>query len=79
MLHEVDFKNFLHSAGCSCVTDIWGVRHPVDGVDIILTRSMVKGLGWMEENQLSWNGYWERFTRYDHALYITNVGKPKPE
>ena len=79
MLHEVDFKNFLHSAGCSCVTDIWGVRHPVDGVDVILTRSMVKGLGWMEENGLTWAGYWERFTKYNHALYVTNTGKPKPE
>ena len=79
MLHEVDFRNFLHSAGCGHVTDIWGVRHPIDAVEIILTRSMVKGLGWMEENHLSWNGYWERFTKYGHALYVTNTGKPKPE
>lgn len=79
MLHEVDFKNFLHSAGCGHITDIWGIRHPIDDVDVILTRSMVKGLGWMEENHLSWNGYWERFTKYDHALYVTNAGKPKPE
>lgn len=79
MLHEVDFKDFLRSAGCSTITDIWGQRHAVEDVDIILTHSMVKGLGWMQENGLSWAGYWEKVKQYDHALYITNVSKPKPE
>lgn len=43
MLHEVHFHDFLFSAGTKYITDIWGVRHPVDKVDIILTKSMFKG------------------------------------
>ena len=79
MLHQVDFKNFLKSAGTETITDIWGMVHHVDDVDIILTRSQFKGYGWLRENNMSWEDYWDAFRRYRHALYITNVSKEKPE
>ena len=79
MLHQVDFKDFLMSAGTMTVTDIWGARHPIEDVDIILTKSMFKGAGWLKENGRSWEDYWAAFRKYHHALYITNVSKPKPE
>lgn len=28
---------------------------------------------------MSWNDYWNAFKKYNHALYITNVSKEKPE
>lgn len=79
MLHEVDFKDFLKSAGCTYITDIYDKRHPIDEVDIILTRSMFKGYGWLKENNMTWEDYLSVFHKYDHALYITNTSKPTAE
>lgn len=79
MLHQVDFKQFLTDAGGSHITDVWGVRHPIRQVDVILTRSMFKGFAWLAENGLNWADYLAAFEKYDHALYVTNVSKPEPE
>lgn len=45
MLHQVDFKDLLMNAGTMTLTDMWGVKH--SDVDIILTKSMFKGAGWL--------------------------------
>ena len=79
MLHQVDFHSFLLGCGTRTVTDIWGVVHRVSDVDIILTKSMFKGYGWLTDNGMSWEDYWTVFRKYRHALYITNVSKEKPE
>lgn len=79
MLHQVDFKDFLNNMGCKTIEDIWGVRHPVREVDIILTKSMFKGVGWLEENGMGWGDYLAAVERYDHALYITNTSKTEPQ
>ena len=79
MLHVVDFHDFLKSAGCAFIRDIYGEEHPIGEVDIILTKSMFKGYGWLKENGKTWSDYLAAFDRYDHALYITNVSKEKPE
>lgn len=79
MLHQVDFKDFLKEAGTTTITDMWGIKHNVSNVDIILTKSMFKGAGWLKENGKDWKDYWEAFRKYHHALYITNVSKAKPE
>lgn len=79
MLHEVDFKDFLLSSRTETVTDIFGTVHNVRDVDIILTKSMFKGYGWLLENGMTWNDFWKAFLKYDHALYITNVSKEEPE
>ena len=79
MLHEVDFKDYLDRNGADTITDLWGVQHPIQKVDIILTKSMFKGCGWLNESGMSWEDYWVVFRKYRHALYITNVSKEKPE
>ena len=79
MLHEVDFKDYLDRSGADTITDLWGVDHPIQKVDIILTKSMFKGCGWLNESGMSWEDYWAVFRKYRHALYITNVSKEKPE
>lgn len=53
MLHQVDFKDFLKNCGTKTITDIWGNVHAVDDVEIILTKSMFKGYGWLKENGMS--------------------------
>ena len=79
MLHEVDFKDYLDRSGADTITDLWGVDHPIQKVDIILTKSMFKGRGWLNESGMSWEDYWAVFRKYRHALYITNVSKERPE
>ena len=79
MLHQVDFHDFFRSAGTTHLTDLWGVNHPVAKVDIILTKSMFKGYGWLTENGKSWADYWAAFRKYRHALYVTNVSKERPQ
>ena len=79
MLHEVDYKELLPNAGGEYITDIWGEKHPIRDVDIILTKSMFKGYGWLTENGMNWRDYWTIFKKYDHALYISNVGWAEPE
>ncbi len=73
MLHAVDFHDFFKSSDTDYLTDIFGVKHKVPEVGIILTRSMVKCLGWLKENSMSWEDYWKAFERYDHALYISGT------
>ena len=79
MLHEVDFKDYLDRSGADTLTDLWGVEHSARDVDVILTKSMFKGYGWLTASGMSWNDYWNVFRKYRHALYITNVSKEKPE
>ena len=79
MLHEVDFKDFLTLCGTDTITDLWGMEHSVRDVDVILTKSMFKGYGWLTASGMSWEDYWAGFRKYRHALYITNVSKEKPE
>ncbi len=79
MLHQVDFHDFFRSAGTTHLTDLWGVNHPVAKVDVILTKSMFKGYGWLAENGKSWEDYWATFRKYRHALYVTNVSKERPQ
>ncbi len=79
MLHQVNFKQFLSSAGVKTITDIYGKEHRVDDVDIILTKSMFKGYGWLKDCNMTWENYWEAFRKYNHALYITNVSHVIPQ
>lgn len=76
VVHEVDFKAMFHELGASYVTDYWGEQHPIDEVDLILTESMFKGLGWMTNAGLTFAAYLERCKAYRHALYISGFGQP---
>ena len=79
MLHQVDFKDFLKNCGTKTITDIWGDIHAVADVEVILTKSMFKGYGWLKENGMTWEDYWSAFWKYDHALYVTQVSREEPE
>ena len=79
MLHQVDFKDFLKRSGTQVIQDIWGINHPIQNVDIILTRSQFKADRWLQENDMSWKDYWKAFRKFRHALYITNTNKEQAE
>lgn len=75
VVHEVDFKTLFAELNVSYIRDIWGNQHDPNDMDMILTKSMFKGFGWMTENGLTWAEYLERCRRYDHALYISGWDK----
>ena len=79
MVHQVNFHWILDLCGQKTITDIWGQEHNIKDVDVILTKSMFKGFGWLKDSGMTWSDYWDAFRRYRHALYITNVSKVKPE
>ncbi len=78
MLHEVDLKRFFREMKVPYIVDIWGERHPSEEVEIILTESMCKGLGWMEKAGVTWAEYFRRCRTYRYALYISGEDKAKP-
>ena len=79
VVHEVDFKSLFQELGIQEITDLWGEKHLVSDVDLILTKSMFKGFGWMTENGLSWAEYLERCRHYGHALYISGMDTTVPQ
>ncbi len=79
VVHEVDFKNLFSELRVTKIIDIWGNSHVVAEVDMILTKSMFKGFGWMTENGLTWAEYLERCRKYNYALYISGMDKTEPQ
>lgn len=77
VVHTVDFVSLFRELGVSKVKDRFGVFHSVEEIGLILTTSMFKGLGWMEENGLSWEEYLKRCRSYDHALYVSGTDNNK--
>ena len=75
VVHEVDFHTLFEELVVTEIVDIEGIRHPVSQVDMILTKSMCKGWGWMKENGLSWREYLDRCRKYRHRLYISNMDR----
>ena len=75
VVHEVDFKKLFSELRVTKIIDIWGNAHSVDDVNMILTKSMFKGFGWMTENGLTWSEYLKRCEQYDYALYISGMDK----
>ncbi|MBR3130611.1 MAG: hypothetical protein IKF65_08855 [Clostridia bacterium] len=69
----------LQELGVTEIVDFWGERHPARSVHLILTRSMFKGLGWMEQNGVSWNEFRRRWEQYDHTLYISGQDKTEEQ
>ena len=79
VVHEVDFKSLFAELNVPYIIDLWGVKHDPADVDLILTKSMFKGFGWMTENGLSWADYLGRCLQYDHALYVSGMDKAEPQ
>ena len=75
VVHEVDFSSLFDEIGFTEITDIFGNCHNPKDVDLILTKSMFKGYGWMMENKLTWKEYLNRCRKYNHALYISGTDK----
>lgn len=79
VVHEVDFRTLFYDLGVHTIVDLWGNWHSIENVDMILTKSMFKGFGWMTENGLTWAEYLARCLKYDHALYVSGMDSIKEQ
>lgn len=79
VVHEVDFKGLFAELDVNEIKDVWGNLHDVSDVDMILTKSMFKGFGWMTENRLTWVEYLKRCRENGYALYISGMDKAEPQ
>ncbi|MBR5949694.1 MAG: hypothetical protein IKZ82_13775 [Clostridia bacterium] len=75
VVHEVDIKKLFAELKVPVIRDIWGTEHDVRKVEMIITKSMFKGFGWMTENGLSWREYLERCGEYGRGLYVSGMDK----
>ncbi len=69
---EVDFRKFYRSKGVTHITDIWGIKHDINEVECIWTKSMYKGVKYFNINNdySDWQNYLEKFYKYNHCLGI---------
>lgn len=79
VVHEVDFAALFRELEVHMIQDIWGNWHNTDSIDMILTKSMFKGFGWMAENGITWAEYLRRCREYDHALYVSGMDSAEPQ
>ncbi len=76
VVHKVDIRKLLAELKVPFIRDIWGVEHDSKKIDMIITKSMFKGFGWMTENGLTWKQYIARCRRYGHSMFVTGMDKP---
>lgn len=70
--HEVDYTTFYKENGIEFITDIWGEKHSVDDVMIIMTESMYKGMKYFKNTNTveDWNLYWDKFKKYNYCMGV---------
>lgn len=82
VLHEVDFNGFFceYAAlenGRLLVRDIFGITRDLSRAKMILTKSMFKCAGWIIDSKIfapdPMKIFFEKFAKYDHAIYVTNT------
>ena len=74
MTHEVDFKLwFKNETNKTTITDIFGVTHNIENVDIIVGKSFYKGYGYFKEynDYRDWKNYWYVFKKYNHCIGVS--------
>lgn len=79
--HEVNYSEFYHERGITEITDIWGVKHSVDDVMIIMGESMYKGVKYFKKygDSRDWENYWTMFKKYDHCIGVAKWNFSKEE
>ena len=91
MLHQVDFHRFFKEQlpeNDYYIKDIFGIPRRIDDVQIVLTKSMFKCAGWLDDycrihpeikDPMEW--FFNMFHLYNHALYVcgtdSNMGSKR--
>lgn len=73
MTHEIDFKKwFKEETKLSTITDVFGITHNIQDVDIIITKSFYKGYKYFYKygDYRDWENYWNIFKKYNHCIGV---------
>lgn len=70
--HQMDYTVYFKEHGIKYITDIWGWKHNVDDIMIIMTESMYKGLKYfkIDGTHDDWVRYWDSFKKYNYCYGI---------
>ena len=71
----IDFKSWYKEKGIEYIIDIWGHKHKVDDIDIILTKSQYKGYKYfkIKGDYSDWERYLSLLKKYNYCLGIAKV------
>lgn len=71
----VDFKGYYKEHSITEITDIWGHKHKVDDIDIILTKSQFKGYKYFKVNgdYSDWERYLGLLKKYNYCIGIAKM------
>ena len=83
MLHSVDFIAFFRDelnidTDNGYILDYYGINRKISEIKIILTTSMFKAYKWIEKSfdkNDPMKDYFERFHKYNHAMYVLRTDK----
>lgn len=74
---EIDFEQYCAEHGLDSITDIWGHKHSVSEIELILTRSAWKGEKYFTKygDYRDWLDYLQQCERYDYGIGVTKWQK----
>lgn len=72
MTHEIDFKEWFRENNVFTIIDVFGRKHNIKNVDIIVTKSFYKGYKYFQKykDYRDWELYWEKFKKYNHCIGV---------
>ncbi|MHC1722476.1 MAG: hypothetical protein AB9836_04625 [Aminipila sp.] len=71
--HEIDFKPYCREHGIEYITDIWGTKHKIEELDMILTESAFKGVKFFKKygDSRDFDDYLMQCEKYEHTFVVT--------
>ncbi len=75
LLAEVNFVKFYEERGIYEITDLWGKKHSIYNIDIIMTKSQYKAYGYFNKTgtYADYEYYWEMFDKYSHSFRVAKI------
>lgn len=75
LLAEVDFVKFYEERGIHEITDLWGKKHSIYDIDIIMTKSQYKAYSYFNKTgtYADYEYYWEMFDKYKHSFRVAKI------
>lgn len=71
----VDFKGYYKEHNIEYLTDLWGKKHKVEDIDVVLTKSQYKGYKYFKKkgDYSDWEGYLALLKKYNYCMGIAKV------
>lgn len=75
LLAEVDFVRFYEERDIYEIIDVWGKKHSIYDIDIIMTKSQYKAYGYFNKTgtYADYEYYWKMFNKYNHSFRVAKI------